>query len=163
MMEIVLHPNENLRKLSSDIVHFDSFLKMFVDQMIDTMFSSGGVGLAAPQVGVNRRVIIVDPSGGDDAKQMIVMINPKILSTSDVYVSIKEGCLSIPDRSAFVSRHSSIKVEFYSLDGVKHELEASGFLGVIIQHEIDHLQGILFTDRASNIITTQRKTLKKTA
>jgi peptide deformylase len=161
-MEVLFHPTESLRQQSVDIVYFDNFLKLFVDQMIDTMYTYGGVGLAAPQVGVNRRIIIVDPSAGDDAKELRVMINPKIIASSGEVFG-EEGCLSLPGRRGEVKRNETVTVEFFNIDGTKQLLFASGFLAVIIQHEIDHLSGILFIDRALRITTSQRRALEKTA
>lgn len=161
-MEILQHPAESLRQQSSDIVVFDCFLKLFVDQMIDTMYTSGGAGLAAPQVGVNRNVIIVDPSNGENATDMRVMINPKILSASGQIFG-EEACLSVPNRKAVVARNDTVTIEFFDLSGQKRELIASGYFAVIIQHEIDHLRGILFIDRALKITTSQRRALEKTA
>lgn len=161
MMQILTHPNDILRQCASDVLFFDELLKVIVDQMVDTMYSNGGVGIAAPQVGISRRIIIVDPSSGEDAKQMMVMINPKVISTSGTQESI-EGCLSIPNTRGKVTRAESIEVEFQTISGESQRLTASGFLATIIQHEIDHLCGILFIDRASEIITP-RKQLRKTA
>jgi peptide deformylase len=161
MMEILSHPNETLRQPSSDVSFFDDLLKAIVDQMIDAMYTNGGVGIAAPQVGISRKIIIVDPSAGEDAKQMTVMVNPKILSTMGSQESI-EGCLSIPNTRGKVTRAEEVEVEYQTITGETLRLKATGFHATIIQHEVDHLFGILFIDRATEI-TTSKKQLRKTA
>lgn len=161
MMQILTHPNDILRQCASDVLFFDELLKAIVDQMIDTMYSNNGVGIAAPQVGISRRIVVVDPSAGEDAKQMIVMVNPKIVASLGTQESI-EGCLSIPNTRGKVTRADSVEVEFQTITGESQRLAAAGFLATIIQHEIDHICGVLFIDRASEI-TTPRKQLRKTA
>ena len=160
-MQILSHPNEILRHPAVDVSFFDELLKAIVDQMIDAMYTYGGVGIAAPQVGISRKIIVVDPSAGEDAKQMTVMVNPKIISSFGTQESI-EGCLSIPNTRGKVTRAEQIEVEFQTLTGETQRITATGFYATIIQHEVDHLFGILFIDRATEI-TTPRKQFRKTA
>jgi peptide deformylase len=123
--------------------------------MGETMFHEPGVGLAAPQVGINRRVIIYDPHAGEEQtdpkdKTFTALINPEILSKSkETFISEKEGCLSVVDYRADVRRHASVTVRAMNLDGEPIEFDAQGIMSVIMQHEIDHLDGILFIDRIS--------------
>ena len=157
-MNILTFPNEELRKVSSDVTVFDDLLKSLVSKLIDRMYSDDGVGIASPQIGVHRRVVIVDPSAGQDAKQMLVMVNPKILTMHGKALSV-EGCLSIPGVRGEVERSAEVEVEFQTTTGEKQLLKAGGFLSVIIQHEVDHLDGVLFVDK---IKETRKLTLRKT-
>lgn len=155
-MLVMQNPEKCLRKKSEDITFFDDFLRIFVDQMIDTMYEEGGVGIAAPQVGVNRNVIIVDPSAGNDAAALRVMINPKIIDQSGSIES-EEGCLSVPGYKGFVTRSENIVVEYCDLVGEHQKVTTSGYLAIIIQHEIDHLNGVLFVDRANSLKLVSKK------
>lgn len=158
-MEILRSPDKALRQKSEDISFFDDFLRMFVDLMVETMYEGGGVGLAAPQVGVNRNVIVIDPTGGDDSSALKVMINPKII-TRRGSIESEEGCLSVPGFRGTVTRSESVDVEYFTQTGEKQTLTATGFLAIIIQHEIDHLHGILFVDRVSSLKITPKKKVK---
>lgn len=156
MMEIVTHPDKRLRQKSADIVFFDDFLRLFVSRLVESMYEHGGVGIAAPQVGVCRNIIVVDPSGGDDASQMLVMINPKIVDRKGS-VESEEACLSVPGFKGKLIRSSEVDVEFRDVNGESKSIHAAGSLAIIVQHEIDHLLGVLFVDRAVSVSMTQRQ------
>lgn len=148
--EVLKAPNELLRKVSKEVTLFDDSLKGLADVMIDTMYVQDGVGLAAPQIGVLQRLVLVDPSGGDDSTQLLVMVNPKIDRTDGKQVS-NEGCLSMPGVRGDVDRAMEVDVSFFDLNGQKYQRTFAGFVSAIVQHEIDHLDGVLFTDRIRGI------------
>lgn len=147
---LILRPDEHLRTVSSDVMHFDEMLSAIVENMIDIMYTNNGIGIAAPQVGIDRKIIIVDPSAGEDATKMMVLINPKIIQASGDQLSV-EGCLSIPNTIGKVHRFAEIEVNFQDVTGAHHSIKTNGLLSTILQHEIDHLCGVLFTDRAYEI------------
>ena len=119
--------------------------------MIDTMYEHNGIGLAAPQIGINERLIVIDPTSGQSAHSLIVMINPKITWTSNDIEAKIEGCLSVPDVKLNIYRSSEIEVEYSDITGAQRCNLYSGIAARIIQHEVDHLDGILLMDRASPV------------
>ncbi|MBT4722314.1 peptide deformylase [Candidatus Falkowbacteria bacterium] len=145
-MEIILHPNDILRQKAKKIAESElkspEFAK-FVDQMAKTMLEKDGLGLAAPQVGVSKRLFIANTKQGP-----IALINPKIIKKSWRKETDEEGCLSIPAIYGDVSRHRSIKVKALNHEGREVVLEAKGLFARVIQHEMDHLDGVLFIDKA---------------
>lgn len=141
--KIVNYPAEILETKCQEVVKFDKKLAKMLDDMYDTMIEFDGVGLAAPQIGVDARVAIVDI---DDESGTIEMINPRILETAGEQTG-PEGCLSFPDLFGEVSRPNFVKIEALDRKGRKYVVEAEGFLARAIQHEIDHLDGILFTSK----------------
>ncbi|WP_320042805.1 peptide deformylase [uncultured Desulfobacter sp.] len=155
ILDIVTFPEPSLKEKSVPVETIDEELKTFIEDMGQTMFHDAGVGLAAPQVGVNRRVIVYNPHAADEQqdpedKTFTALINPEILSKSkETFTSEQEGCLSVVDYRADVKRHSSVTVRGMNIDGEIIEFEAHGLMSVIMQHEIDHLDGILFIDRIS--------------
>lgn len=146
ILKVLLHPDDNLRKISQPVVEFDNNLKYLVEDMFETMYLEEGIGLAAPQINQTKRLITIDING--QKENQIVLINPEIISTSGVN-GIEEGCLSIPGIRGFVERHEKILVSAYDLNGEKFEMEADDLLSICIQHEIDHLDGKLFVDYLS--------------
>lgn len=150
-MHIITYPSEVLRKSSSTVENFDHSLRATVAAMIDTMYMNNGVGLAAPQIGINERLIVVDHTSGQQAHTLIAMINPVIVWKSNDTESEIEGCLSVPGIKLNVYRNSEIEVEYSDLSGKQCRNLYSGLTARIIQHEIDHLDGILLIDRASPI------------
>lgn len=130
-----------LRKTSRKVEKFDDRIKILIDDMYDTMDHAEGVGLAAVQVGILRRVVTLD----DRENLRMYMINPTITRRDGEEVGM-EGCLSVPKRQGTVNRATDIDVEYQTLDGNKHEINAKGYLARIIQHELDHLDGVLYTD-----------------
>ena len=143
MYKVVEIPNEILRVTCDPVTKFDKKLRQTVDRLFDTMYEYDGVGVAAPQVGLNQRLAVVHT---DDETGPLVLINPEIISTSGTEVGV-EGCLSIPGEFGFVERHESIVVRNQDVKGRTHEVKASGFFARAIQHEMDHLDGVLFTDK----------------
>jgi peptide deformylase len=137
-----------LRRKSEPLEEFGSDLPDFLEQMVETMIVEEGVGLAAPQVGVSKRITVINPEP-DNEKTLIRMINPRIVSFGSEEVSIEEGCLSVPGIRGNVIRPSTVEVIYQDEQGVERSLKAEGLLARIIQHEIDHLDGILFMDRFS--------------
>lgn len=135
-----------LRKKSKVVSNYSDRLKVLVDDMYETMDVAYGVGLAAPQVGILKRVIVIDNRDEENGKRFY-MINPEIIEKEGVEVGM-EGCLSVPGKQGTVERSKDIKVRYNDLSGEEKILEAEDFLARIIQHEIDHLDGILYTDKA---------------
>jgi peptide deformylase len=146
--KIVLYPAEVLEKKCRPVVKFDKKLGKLLDDMYDTMIEHDGVGLAAPQIGIDERIAIVDI---DDESGTIEMINPLILKTSGEQTG-PEGCLSFPDLFGEVTRPNYVKIEAFDRKGKKFTLEAEEFLARAIQHEIDHLDGVLFTSKVSRYL-----------
>jgi peptide deformylase len=146
--KIVMYPAEILETRCSEVTKFDRKLAKLLDDMYDTMIEFDGVGLAAPQIGVAERIAIVDI---DDESGTIEMINPRILETSGEQNG-PEGCLSFPGLYGEVSRPFYVKIEAFNRKGKKYTLEAEDFLARAIQHEMDHLDGILFTSKVSRYI-----------
>lgn len=145
-MQIVYFPDEVLSKPCVPVTEFDEGLKDLVENMRSTMYASKGVGIAAPQVGVSKCVIIVDPDGDADVSQS-TFVNPKILWSSKETVGYSEGCLSIPSVFVSVERPECIEVEYQALDGQKRVEKFGGWAARILQHEVDHLSGIVMFDR----------------
>lgn len=148
VLEIRKYPDEILKKKASEITDIDSNVQKLIDDMIETMYKSNGIGLAAPQVGVSKRLIIVDISPREENNSLIVMINPQIVSTEGEVLS-EEGCLSLPGFITRLKRSEKIFVKGIDRKGKDIEIETNGLLGRAIQHEIDHLDGILLIDRIS--------------
>ena len=153
-LDIITLPDRKLRLVSDPIERIDDDLRRFADQMLTTMYESPGIGLAAIQVGVPRRMLVLDVAQREDetaARDPMVLINPEILSFSDETVVREEGCLSIPEYYAEVERPAELRVRFLDRDGKPQELEAKGVLATCIQHEVDHLNGKLFIDYLSKL------------
>ena len=167
ILKILTYPEKSLSQPSvkvgnDDGAGIDAEIKKLVNDMGETMFNAPGVGLAAPQVGVNKRIIVYDYNAAnkddDNSKQeFTALINPEIINASGSIVSEKEGCLSVLDYSADVKRYEKVTVKALNIDGEKIEFDAEGVLAVIMQHEIDHLDGILFIDRISVLKRTMYK------
>lgn len=144
-LPIRLYPDPVLRVECADVVDFGEDLRAFVDDMVETMIAAPGVGLAAPQVGVESRVAVVDVTVGEDPERLIVLLNPEIVEQDGSALDV-EGCLSIPDLSEKVVRPTRVRVRNHGFDGEPYELEAEGFEARAICHELDHLDGVLFID-----------------
>ncbi|MFQ5911733.1 MAG: peptide deformylase [Nitrospinota bacterium] len=147
---IRIFPDRVLRKKAEPVREVDQEVKTLVADMIETMRAAPGVGLAAPQVGVSRRVIVVDPSAGEDPEAVRVLINPVVVS-AEGSAAAEEGCLSLPDVLEEVKRAEKVSVEGLLPDGTNTKIEIDGLLARILQHEIDHLDGVLILDRISPI------------
>lgn len=148
---LVILPDPILREVSKPVERVDAPLKAFAEDMLETMYDAPGIGLAAIQVGEPIRMLVIDVSRDEDAKQPMVFVNPEIVWTSDSPNVHEEGCLSIPDYYAEVERPAEVKVSFLDLEGQKREMAADGLLATCLQHEIDHLNGVLFIDHISKL------------
>ena len=149
-------PDPLLREISKPVETFDENLKTLVADMFETMYDAPGIGLAAIQVGVPLRVLVIDlqepeEEGGEPVKNPLVFINPEIVHHSDQDVPYNEGCLSVPDQYAEVDRPDRIKARWQDIDGKAHEQEIVGLLATCLQHEMDHLNGVLFIDHLSRL------------
>ena len=144
---ILLHPNPKLKKVCEPVVKIDDALIKLSADMLDTMYHAPGIGLAAPQIGILSRIIVMDCEKEEAAKRKpIVMINPEIVASSDEENIYEEGCLSIPEQFAEVKRPSSVQVKWLDKDGAEQLQEFDGLWSICVQHEIDHLNGRLFID-----------------
>jgi peptide deformylase len=153
-LEIITLPDRKLRTKSIEVERIDDDLRRFLDDMVETMYDAPGIGLAAIQVGVGRRVAVVDVARREDENaepDPLFLVNPRILSSSDERVVHEEGCLSIPEYYADVERPASVRVGYLDRDGRPQELEAAGILATCLQHEIDHMDGVLFIDYLSKL------------
>jgi peptide deformylase len=148
ILEILEYPHPLLKNRSREVDQIDGELKRLIQDMTETMYDAGGVGLAAPQVGISRRVIVVDVSPMDPQQSLFVMINPEIVF-EEGDVDHEEGCLSVPDCLETVKRREKVQVRGISPDGKTVEISGEGILAFALQHEIDHLNGVLILDRVS--------------
>lgn len=149
--KIIVIPDPVLRKVSEPVAKVNAEITGLMDDMLETMYAAPGIGLAAVQIGILKRVIVIDLSKEEEKKRPLFIINPKIISTSNDLISYEEGCLSIPNQFAEVKRPSSCKINFLDYEGKQKEISADGLLATCIQHEIDHLNGILFIDHLSKL------------
>ena len=145
LRKILIFPDPVLRKIAEPVDRIDESLKRLIGDMIETMHAAPGVGLAAPQVGVSQRVIVADPSAGENPDLALELMNPEIISSKGS-VQHEEGCLSLPEVEVKVQRAEQIVVKAQRLDGRMQTIEAEGYLSYILQHEIDHLNGVLIID-----------------
>jgi peptide deformylase len=148
--KILIYPDPELKKKSLPVTVINEKTRELVRDMTETMYDAPGVGLAAPQIGIHQRIIVMDTSGKDEAPELIVAINPEIIhSEGESYE--EEGCLSVPRYAANVRRHAKVVVKALNLDGEEVTYKADDLLAIAFQHEIDHLDGILFIDHLSNL------------
>lgn len=150
-LPILIAPDPRLKRKSLPVDHVDDSIRQLIDDMLETMYAAPGVGLAAPQVGVLKRIIVVDCGPKDGPRAPMALINPEIIRVSDDDAAFEEGCLSVPEHYADVVRPASVVVRHLDRDGVKREVEGTGLLAVCLQHEIDHLDGVLFIDHLSQL------------
>ena len=151
LLPIIVAPDPRLKLKCENVLEVTDELKQLMDDMLETMYDAPGIGLAAPQVGVTKRIIVVDVSKGDNGYQPYRMINPEVNWYSDQLVDYEEGCLSLPEQYAEVKRPSEIHLSYTDPDGIAQDLRTSGILATCIQHEIDHLDGKLFVDHISKL------------
>jgi len=147
--EVVIMGDPILRTAAAEVDAFDPDLKTLVRDMFETMYHAEGIGLAAPQIGISQRVIVVDLRSEEQPEARLALINPEIVWASRDNEKSPEGCLSIPGLEEVITRSSAIRVEAVGIDGGRMELEADGLFARVLQHEIDHIDGILFVDRVS--------------
>lgn len=148
---LIILPDPILRQVSKPIETVDGEVKALADDMLETMYDAPGIGLAAIQIGVARRMLVLDVSKEGEDKKPLVFINPEVVSASDARSVYEEGCLSIPDYYAEVERPAAITVKHLDRDGKEQLTEADGLLATCLQHEIDHLNGVLFIDHISKL------------
>lgn len=150
-MEIITYPDNFLSRTASPVTDINQSIQDIVSSMAQIMYKAPGVGLAAIQVGIDKSIIVYDISSKDERSSLQVLINPKIVHATGKTLSENEGCLSVPDFRADVKRAETVIVEGLDRDGNPKEIEAGGLLSIVLQHEIDHLNGILFIDRISSL------------
>ena len=148
---IITIPDPRLKLVSEPVAVVDASVRALADDKLETMYDAPGIGLAAIQIGVAKRVLVIDLAKEGEARQPMVFINPEIVWSSEEESVYEEGCLSIPEYYAEVTRPASIKVKFRDEKGEEQELEADGLLATCLQHEIDHLDGIVFVDHLSRL------------
>jgi len=158
-LKIIEVPNPILRQISQPVDVVDDETRAFLSDMLETMYQANGAGLAAPQVSVLKRMVVIDAARKGEKPCPYKMVNPKIVWHSDDLQECQEGCLSIPNQYAPVQRFLAVKVEYLDENGKPCVLEAEGFLAVAVQHELDHLDGIVFIDHLSKL--RQKMMLKK--
>jgi len=148
---ILTEPNKLLRQISKPVEKVGDEERVLMDDMLETMYEAPGIGLAAIQVGVPKRIIVMDISRDEDKKEPRYFVNPVIKNRDKEKVKYEEGCLSVPDQFAEIERPNACEVEYLDYDGKKQLLKANGLLATCIQHEMDHLEGILFIDYLSKL------------
>ncbi len=151
IMPLVLLPDPILREASKPVERFDAELHKFASNMLETMYEAPGIGLAAIQVGEPIRMLVVDVAKDDQPKNPRIVINPKIIKIGDASSTFEEGCLSIPDYFADVERPDTVTVQSLDINGKEQMIDADGILATVLQHEIDHLNGVLFIDHISKL------------
>ena len=148
---IITEPNNILRQISKSVDKVEKEEQKLMDDMLDTMYNAKGIGLAAIQIGIPKRIIVLDISKSDEKKTPMYFVNPVIKNKDKENSTYEEGCLSVPNQFAEVNRPSTCEVEYLDYNGNKKILKASGLLATCIQHEMDHLEGILFIDYLSKL------------
>ena len=148
---ILTEPNKLLRQVSKSVEKVGNEERALMDDMLDTMYEAPGIGLAAIQIGVPKRIIVMDISRDEDKKEPRYFVNPVIKNRNEEKVKYEEGCLSVPDQFAEIERPNTCEVEYLDYNGKKQLLKADGLLATCIQHEMDHLEGILFIDYLSKL------------
>ena len=149
LLPIIIAPDPRLKVTAKPVKNVDESVRRLMDDMLETMHAANGIGLAAPQVGDKRRVIVIDIAGGDEDPDPVQMANQELVWVSGEMQNQEEGCLSLPEHYAEVERHDAIRVRYLDYGGEISEREVGGWLATCIQHEMDHLDGILFVDRIS--------------
>ncbi|CAO3442687.1 Peptide deformylase (EC 3.5.1.88) [Azospirillum argentinense] len=149
VLDILVAPHPVLKQKAKPVDKVDARIAKLMDDMVETMYAAKGIGLAAPQIGILERVIVVDVHDKDEKPNPIRLANPEIVWKSDETSVCEEGCLSVPDQYAEVTRPSSVRVRYLDESNETREIEADGMLATCIQHEIDHLNGVLFVDYLS--------------
>ena len=148
---ILTEPNKILRQISKQVEKVGEEEKKIMDDMLETMYQANGIGLAAIQIGIPKRIIVIDLAKGEEKKNPMYFVNPVIKNKNQNLATYEEGCLSVPEQFAEVDRPSTCEVEYLDYHGEKKILKAEGLIATCIQHEMDHLQGILFIDYLSKL------------
>ena len=149
--KILIEPNKLLRKVSKIVEKVGDDERVLMDDMLDTMYDAPGIGLAAIQIGVPKRIIVMDISRNEDKKEPRYFVNPVIKNKNEEKIKYEEGCLSVPDQFAEIERPNACEIEYLDYNGKKQILNAEGLLATCMQHEMDHLEGILFIDYLSKL------------
>ena len=148
---IITAPDPRLKVVSEPVETVDDEIRALIDDMFETMYDAPGIGLAAIQIGVAKRIVVMDIADAESPPDPRCFINPEVVWTSDDMATYEEGCLSVPDHYAEVDRPAEARVKFLDRDGNAQEIDADGLLATCIQHEIDHLNGVLFVDHISSV------------
>ena len=151
VLPVRLLPDPVLRRQATPVEAVDGSVRQLLDDMLETMYNAPGIGLAGPQVGISKRVIVMDCSDDDERPNPIRMVNPEITERSEEIATQEEGCLSVPGYHGDVARPVEVKVRYIDENGKKREMTADGLLATCIQHEVDHLDGVLFIDYLSRV------------
>ena len=167
--KILTEPDPFLRQKSKNVEQVDNKIRLLMDDMLETMYDAPGIGLAAIQVGIPLRVIVIDLSKDEEKKTPLYFVNPEIISSSDQDATYEEGCLSVPNQFAEIDRPDKCQINFVDYNGEKKILKAEGLLATCIQHEMDHLEGVLFIDYLSKLkknmiikkLSKQKKSLER--
>ncbi|OSQ50339.1 peptide deformylase [Thalassospira alkalitolerans] len=166
LREILIVPDPRLKQECEEVAEVNDEIRELLNDMLETMYAAPGIGLAAPQIGVMKRVVVMDVSDEAEKRQPLKLVNPEIIWESEDTEVYQEGCLSIPDQYADVERPCEVGMRYLDENGKEQEIEADGLLATCIQHELDHLDGILFTDYLSalkrNMILKKVQKLQKT-
>ena len=167
--KILTEPDPFLRQKSAKVDQVNDEIRTLMDDMLETMYEAPGIGLAAIQVGVPKRVIVIDLSRDNEKKKPLYFVNPEIITNSDNDVAYEEGCLSVPGQYAEINRPDKCKIKYLGYTGSEQILETEGLLATCIQHEMDHLEGVLFIDYLSKLkktmivkkLSRQKKSLER--
>lgn len=151
VLPIITAPDPRLKVKCAPVESVDAAIAKTMEDMLETMYLAPGIGLAAPQVGITKRILVVDVAPKEGPREPLRMANPEILWHSDDLATYEEGCLSLPEQYADVERPARIKVRYLDQDNAEQELEADGLLATCIQHEMDHLDGVIFVDHISSL------------
>jgi peptide deformylase len=151
LRDILILPDKRLRLVSEPVKRIDGEIRRLVEDMFETMYDAPGIGLAAIQIGVPKRITVMDLAKKDDPRAPQVFINPEVVSQSEEKATYEEGCLSIPEYYEEVERPAQVRVKYLDLEGKQYEVDADGLLATCVQHEIDHLNGVLFIDYISKL------------
>tara|TARA_B100001093_G_C26843285_1_gene1021601 strand:- start:2753 stop:3277 length:525 start_codon:yes stop_codon:yes gene_type:complete len=169
--KILTEPDPFLRQKSKKVEKVDSSIRSLMDDMLETMYDAPGIGLAAIQIGVPKRVIVIDLTRDGNEKKPMYFVNPEIISNSNNEATYEEGCLSVPNQFAEINRPDKCQIKFLDYEGKEQVLNAKGLLATCIQHEMDHLEGILFIDYLSKLkksmiikkLSKQKKSIERIA
>jgi peptide deformylase len=151
VLQVLTAPDPRLKLISKPVEKVDDSIRRLMDDMLETMYASQGIGLAAPQVGVAKRVIVVDLARQGEPPHPLRLANPEVIWRSQEEMLCEEGCLSVPDQYSEVSRPKAVKIRYLDYQNEIREMDAEGYLATCLQHEIDHLNGVLFIDRLSTL------------
>jgi peptide deformylase len=167
--KILTEPDPFLRQKSVKVTEVNDEIRILMDDMLETMYAAPGIGLAAIQIGVAKNVIVIDLSREDEKKKPLYFVNPEIITNSDIKAAYEEGCLSVPGQFAEINRPDKCKIKYLDYNGIEKILDTQGLLATCIQHEMDHLEGILFIDYLSKLkkgmivkkLSKQKKSLER--